>query len=62
MKKDVRPFIVIGLAAWVLMFILAELNLLVDQVWALALGVLFGILGVPYAIFVAKKDADSTSS
>jgi len=49
--------LVIGIIAWAVLAILAVLGPLGTDRWAMYLGIVIGVLGVPYAIWVAKQDA-----
>ncbi len=48
-----RSGVIVGLIAWLVVGALSMSGLLVDQPWALAVGVAFGLIGIPYAIWVA---------
>ncbi len=43
-------------AFWLILAVLAIAGLLVTQVWALVLGLIFAAVGLPFAIWVAKQD------
>ncbi|MEI6622040.1 MAG: hypothetical protein WCP28_09055 [Actinomycetes bacterium] len=49
--------LVIGLIAWAVLAILSLAGPLGTDLWAMYVGIVIGVLGVPYGIWVAKQDA-----
>ncbi len=47
--------IVLGIL-WLISAVLAEAGILIEQDWALAVGVIIGIVGIPLAVWTFKRD------